>query len=166
MFHIDDTILYGTLGICKIAEIAQKDFGGEKMDYYVLKPVYGGTSTVYVPMHNEALKEKMREVLTLEEIQAIIKEIPNEKPVWIESENERREKYREIIASGDRMELAKIIKALYLHQQKQQEKGRKLHVADERFFKDAEKMLYDEFALVLQIEPNQVLPFLLKQMKA
>ena len=40
-----------------------------------------------------------------------------------------------------------------------------MHVADERFFKTAEKILYDEFALVLEIEPQQVLPFVLQQIE-
>ena len=58
-----------------------------------------------------------------------------------------------------------MIKALYLHQQKQQEKGKHLHAADERVFKEAEKILYDEFALVLQIRPEQVVPFIAEKMQ-
>ena len=36
-------------------------------------------------------------------------------------------------------------------------------MADERFLKDAEKMLYDEFALVLNIREEEVLPFIMEQ---
>ena len=83
--------------------------------------------------------------------------------LWIEDEKERKVVYKEILERGDRKELVGMIKALHLHEQKQKEKGRKLHMADERFFKTAEKVLYDEFALVLNIQPEQVLPFIMQQ---
>ena len=53
----------------------------------------------------------------------------------------------------------------YQHKREQEQKGRKLHISDERFFREAEKMLYDEFALVLHIQPDQVLPFILEQIQ-
>ena len=58
-----------------------------------------------------------------------------------------------------------MIKALYYHQQEQHAKGRRLHTADEHFFREAEKLLYDEFALVLHIKPEQVLPFIMEQVE-
>ena len=58
-----------------------------------------------------------------------------------------------------------MIKALYHHQQVRQAQGKKLHVSDERFLKEAERTLYDEFALVLHISQEQVLPFILDQIE-
>ena len=57
------------------------------------------------------------------------------------------------------------IKFVYFHQQEQQKNGRRLHITDERFMKEAEKMLYEEFAYVLNIRKNQVLPFILNQVQ-
>lgn len=91
--------------------------------------------------------------------------MPEENADWIDNENVRKERYREAIAQGDRSELIKIIKGLYQHQQELQEKGKRLHLADERLFRDAEKMLYDEFAMVLNIKREQVLPFILQQIR-
>ena len=163
MFQINDTILYGSEGVCTVTDIVEKDFGAKVMRYYVLKPVYNSNSTLYVPANNQALTAKMRHVLSAAEIHEIIRAIPGEKSMWIENEDERKEKYREILQHGDRMELIGIIKALYHHQQAQRAKGKHLHTADEHFFKEAEKLLYDEFALVLQIQPDEVVPFILRQ---
>ncbi len=58
-----------------------------------------------------------------------------------------------------------MIKALHFHQQEQQKKGRRLHISDERFMKEAEKMLYEEFAYVLNIRKEEVLPFILQQVQ-
>ena len=80
--------------------------------------------------------------------------MPKEKPNWIENEQERKAKYKEIIAKGDRRELIRLIKSVYLHGQKLKLTGKKLHVVDERFLKEAERLLYDEFAHVLKIETH------------
>ena len=165
MYSVNDTILYGSHGVCRITGIEEKNFSGNLVKYYVLCPVYSENSTIYVPVDNEKLAGKMRRVLTPEEIYQIIRVMPQEESFWIEEENERKEKYKEILARGDRLELVKMIKALYYHQQEQHAKGRRLHTADEHFFREAEKLLYDEFALVLHIKPEQVLPFIMEQVE-
>ncbi len=106
----------------------------------------------------------MRPILSLEEVYFLIKAMPNEPTIWIGNDRERREKYKEIIAKGNRVELVRLIKTLYLHQQLQQGKGKKLNVADNQVMKEAEKMLCDEFAYVLAIEREQAIPFVLNKL--
>lgn len=166
MFRINDTVVYGAQGVCRIEGITKREMGGRSMEYYVLKPVYDSSSTLFVPVSNDKLVARMRRVSSPEEITALIKAMPEEDADWIENETQRKERYKEVIARGDRVELVKIIKALYLHQQKLQEKGKRLHLADDRLFREAERMLYDEFALVLNIKREQVLPFILQQLGA
>ena len=163
MFKINDNVLYGMEGVCKIAEITEKNLGNKRMKYFVLKPIYKDNSTVFVPADNEALAAKMRRVLSEDEIYEIIRAIPDDEPIWIDDENTRKCVYKEILSNGDRRELSRLIKTLYLHRDEQEEKGKKLHLSDERFLKDAESTLYNEFALVLEMKPEQVLPFIKKQ---
>ncbi|MBR6709273.1 MAG: CarD family transcriptional regulator [Clostridia bacterium] len=162
-FKVNDSVLYGTEGVCKISEITTQDFMGTPTEYYVLKPIYSAGSTVFVPVANEMLTAKMRRIMSAEEIYALIRSMPDEELPWIENDIERRERCREIIQVGDRRELVGLIKGLYLHGEHQRERGRKLHAADERFLRDAEKILYEEFAHVLQIKRDEVLPFIMEQ---
>ena len=163
MFCIGDTVLYGSQGVCKIIEIAEKTFGGDTILYYVLKPVYDENSTVFVPVSNAALVAKMRSVLSAEEVYDMIREMPDEETIWIDDENERKQQYHHILAESDRRKLVKMIKTLHLHRTAQNQKGRKLHQSDENMLKQAEKLLYNEFAMVLNIKPDEVLPFILEQ---
>lgn len=165
MYQVQDTVLYGSDGLCRIDEIVTKDFCGTPADYYVLKPIHHESSTIYVPMKNETLVHKMRRILSADDIYALIQSMPDEEATWIENEEERKATYRETLSKGDRVGLIRMIKALYTHEQQMRETGKRLRAADERFFKDAEKLLYDEFALVLGIEPEQVLPFIQEQMQ-
>ena len=160
MFKVNDTIMYGTQGICKIVEITQKDFMGTKKEYYVLKPINDAGATLFAPMNNEKVEAKMRRILSEEEIYELIETMPYEEANWIENENERKEKYKQIIAGGDRAELIKMIKALYFHKKKREADGKHLYLSDERFFKEAERIFYDEFQYVLKIQKEELMTFI------
>lgn len=163
MFQINDTVSYGTQGVCTVSGIKKMNLSGKQEDYYILKPIYQTHSTIYVPVSNEALVAKMRRVISREEIQELIRIMPDEDTIWIENDAERKEKYQQIISSGNRQKLVQLIKTLYLEQSKRQNAGKRLRQSDEQLFKRAENLLYSEFALVLDIKPEQVVPFLHEQ---
>ena len=64
MFQVNDMVLYGTNGVCRVVDIDERDCGGRMVEYYILKPIYASNSTVFVPVNNEKLTSKMRYVLT------------------------------------------------------------------------------------------------------
>lgn len=166
MFDLNDIVLYGAEGIYRIVEITEMDFKGEKAEYYVLKSLYNDTAVIFVPRNNTELLAKMRRILSTDEIHQIIKEMPdNDLLVWTDDQNTRMKEYKEIILKGNHREIVKLIKTLYQHRQEQRKIGKNLHKVDERFLKDAEKLLYDEFAYVLHIKPEQVLPFIRSQIE-
>ena len=165
MFKVNDTIMYGTQGICEIIDITEKDFMGAKKEYYVLKPVNDSSATLYAPKGNEKAEKKMRRILSKEEIYALIESMPDENANWIQNENERKEIYKQIITSGDRVELVKMIKALYFQKKKREMEGKHLYISDERFLKEAEKILYDEFQFVLNLKKSEVLPFIFQKIE-
>ena len=163
MFQINDTVSYGTQGVCTVSAIQKINLSGKTEEYYILKPIYQTHSTIYVPVANEALVAKMRRILSREEISELIRIMPDEDTIWIENDTERKEKYQQIISSGNRQKIVQLIKTLYLEQSKRMAAGKRLRQSDEQLFKRAENLLYSEFALVLDIKPEQVVPFLHEQ---
>ena len=107
----------------------------------------------------------MRAIISADEIYRLISELPDEDPVWIEDDNYRKARYQEIIDKGDRSSIMLIIKTLYRHKIEQENKGRRLHQADEYILRQAEKLLHNEFALVLDIKPEEVAPFIMEQIE-
>ena len=164
MFCVNDTVFYGPQGVCKITEIKKITLCGKSEEYYILKPVYQSRSTFYIPLANQELTEKMHKVLSKDEIEELIDAMPQEDTLWIEDDAVRKEMYNKIIASGNRRKIAGIIKTLYLEQAKRQEEGKRLKQKDEQILARAEELLYHEFALVLDISPEQVVPLLQKKM--
>ena len=151
MFQVNAVIIYGAQGVCKIIGTEEKNVSGRKKTYFVLKPVVDKGATIFVPTDNEQVLQKMRRLLTKDEIHKLIDSMRSENAVWVENENERKEIYRNILAKGDHLELIKMIKAIYAHKVQREVEGKRLHMSDERFFKDAEQILYNEFQYVLDL---------------
>ncbi len=160
MFKIDDIVTYGINGVCKVVAIEEKNLMGMKKGYLVLKPLNGDKSTFYVPVDNESLLNKMRKLLSEDEINQLIDSMPNENVLWIENERERKECYKKVIADGNHSELIRMIKAIHFEKISREEKGKKLHISDERFLKEAEKILYEEFQYVLNLSEKDVMSYI------
>lgn len=159
MFSINDCIVYARTGVCKIVDIRKEKFGGhENMTYYVMQPVHSKQSVVYSPVGRNL--EKFREIMTIDEVNDLIRAMPDEKTIWIVNDQDRNEKFSEILKEGSQRDLVKLIKTMYFHRDNQLLIGKRLHVSDERIMKDAERILYDEFAYVLNIKPDEVLLFI------
>lgn len=159
MFEVGSTVLYGSDGVCMIQDITHKDVGGISGDYYVLEPIYQKKSVVFVPLANERLVGRMRNILSTEELYALIDSMPVEPMRWISEEGDRKATYKDIITRGNCSELMRLVRTLYRHRDEQETRGKRLHASDDRFLKTAEKMINDEFAIVLQIDPEQVPSF-------
>ena len=156
MFCVGQTVLYGSNGVCMVDDVTEKRIGKTKMQYYVLKPLCNNTSTLFVPTANQQLVSKMRRILTEDEAEAILRDLP---PCgdWNDNKQERSEQFRAIITEGSCVELIRLIRLVRTHEQEQLAGGKRLHISDERFLKEAEKMVCEEFSLVLHISRDEVL---------
>ncbi len=156
MFQKDDIVLYGTHSVCRIQEVSELNFNGKPAVYYILKPVYREESTIFVPVDNSALSGKMHAVLSPAEANRLLDLLPNEPSCWLEGSERRKEHYKRALADCDRLELLKIVRDLHRQQKRLVSRGRKLYAADESTLREAERLLCDEFAYVLQIQRSQI----------
>lgn len=157
MFQINDVIIYGAQGVCEIVGEEEKTIGGVTRRYLVLKPIKDQAATIYAPTDNAHVLKKMRRLLTEMEINSLIDSMPDEKTVWISDVNARKECYKELLAKGDHAGLIQMIKAIYAHKKEREAAGKRLHMMDEHFFKDAEQILYNEFQYVLKLNSKEEL---------
>lgn len=160
MLKIGEIFLYGENGICKVDDIVERTLRNESKKYYVLKPVFSGGSTIFIPIDNESLQSRLYSTLTKKEIESFPSIAKGEKPVWITNDNERSDFFTKVILSCNRKELIKMLKSIHEHKLELKEKGKHLRAADERFMKKAEKMLKEEVALVMQIPIESVISYI------
>ena len=156
MYSVNEKIHYGGSGVCVIQEIATMRFGRTREKYYVLKPVYQNSSVIYVPVENAALVSKMRPVLSREEVDRLIDGMPEIPTAWEEDPQARKASFEALLRSNECRSLIILIKTLHAQKERRQADGKALHVSDETFLREAQRLLYDEFAGALEIQPTQV----------
>ena len=165
MYQTGQQVLYGIHGICNIVSVEPMRFGKVKAKYYCLQPVAQPDARYYVPVDNEAAVAKMRPLMGREELLALLHSDEIRQNSWIADENLRKQRYRELINSGDRASLISMIYCLHRHKKEQQNAGRKFHQTDENFLTDAQKLLNAEFAQVFGLEPKDVNAFIQKELE-
>lgn len=164
MIQTGSMLLYGNQ-VCRVCQQKEEVFHGTRRNYYLLQPIYDTSSMIHVPADNPKLMNKMRKILSPEEIHRLIQEIPKQETMWIPDDRQRGEAWKEILAQGDRRQLVRLIKTLYEKKQEIEANGRKFHAADENALRQAEQVIHDEFALVLDIQRDQVAPFIARQIE-
>ena len=165
MFSVGSHVVYGSHGVCEISEYRTMAFGDDDKEYYVLSPIYDKRSTIFVPFDNMVLLSQMRPVLTKEEIDELIDSVIPGTYGWIPSDSERKSFCAATMKSGDRLAIFHMIEMLYMHRERMLDEKKHFHVTDERFLKDAEKMINDEFAFVLGIPCSEVEHYVEERLK-
>lgn len=156
MYSAGETVIYGSLGVCKIKDIAKMSLGGESKVYCVLIPVNDIRSVVYVPTDNDILMSRIHPILSPDEVNIIICSAAPEKIEWINSDAERKQFCGETLKSGDRVRIMQMIAMLYERREVLRTQKKHFHITDERFLKEAIKLLHEEFAYVLGIDTDEV----------
>ena len=165
MFQINDVVVYGAQGVCKIVGTQEQKIDGANKIYFVLKPADDRGATFYVPTWNEKALDKMRKVMTKQDVDALIDSMPSKKPAWIENENKRKETYKRILSGGNQAEIISMIQAIYLHKKEREAEGKRLHISDEHFMKDAEQLLYNEWQYVLNVDKAGLMAYIFKRIE-
>ena len=165
MYSIGDVVTYAASGVCRVSGYTENKVKGVVKKYVVLTPFYESNSTIYVPQDNEVLMGRIKNVLTKEEIDTLIRSMPDIDCSWIDNDLKRADYFRTTLKSGDREAIMRMVRVLYVHRKSQIESGKKFHSSDERYLKEAEHILFDEFAVVLGIEPDEVVDFITERLE-
>lgn len=156
MYKVGDHVVYGSHGVCHILDTEERRIDGKTRHFFVLEPLEQPGTKFYIPSQNPTALAKLRPVMTRLELDTLLSSREARSEGWIEDENQRKQRYRELIVSGDCAALIRMISSLHRHRAEQIAAGRKFHMCDENFLRDAEKILNAEFAFILGIAPSEV----------
>lgn len=155
MLKINDYVIYNLIGVCKIIDITEgKDIHDVETEYYVLQPVCNSNLIIKCPVNGP--KILIRKIISKNEALSLIETIPETETVWIENNRERNVSFKAALKTGDSEEWMKLLKTLYVEKQEKSDAGKKLCKSDEDIMKTVERNLFEEFAIALDILPDQV----------
>lgn len=142
MYKVGDYIVYKR-DVCKVLGIKEKYYNNT--DYYVLSPVRDTSLKINVPVNNKTL---IRDLMTKEEVEHLIKEIPNIESLDIDDKLIEYT-YKELLKSEKHEDLIKIIKTTYLRNKDREDNNKKISEKDNNYLTLAECYLYTEFSVAL-----------------
>jgi transcriptional regulator, carD family len=137
---------------CKIIE---KEDG-----YYRLVPVNDTSIKYKVPVDSNFLKK----VITKEEIDRLLLEIPEINTIDL-GEKQIEQEYKELMKSGTHEDLVKIIKTSYLRNQIRILNNKRISEIDDEYFRRAEKYLYEEIGIVLNLSFENTKEYIINKLK-
>ena len=163
MFQQGDLVVYGATGVCRVEGLGNPDPRDRSgREFYLLKPLYQD-GVVYTPA--EGGKVPMRPVMTRKEAIALIGAIPTIEPEVFRERTLQllSQRYQSMLQSGDSRDLLKLTMSVYRKRQQAEEQNRRLGMVDERFMKQAERLLYGELSVALGIPFDQVEPYIARR---
>ena len=165
MYQSGDKVIYGMHGVCLVADLEKRTVDKKEVTYLALEPAGQSGSRFLVPTHNAAAMAKVRPMLTREALEELFSSDVVKEDAWVRDESQRKQLYRELISSCDRQRLSQMISSLYRYRKTQTAAGKKFHMCDENFLRDAEKILAGEIASTLEIPSAEALKYLRNKLK-
>ena len=165
MYQVGDWVVYGIHGVCRVIGTEKQLVNRKRTLYLVLEPLAQAESRFYLPADNPTALAKLKRVLSPQELADLIDSEEVHKNTWIQEENRRKQHYRELIGSGDRIALMQMITTLYRYKEEQLASGRKFHQSDDNFLRDAERLLASEIALVMKLSQEDARNYLRERLQ-
>lgn len=157
MFKEGEYVVYKRY-VCKIIEIKKNHLNNK--DYYIMIPIIDNSLKINVPVENKL--GNIRSLLSKKEIENLITKIPQIKIIDCPNKIIENE-YRSLISDNTHESLVKIIKTTYLRNKKRADNKRKIGDKDAHYFMLAEKYLYNELSIVLNISFEEVKNYIIQE---
>ena len=164
MYEVGHLVVYGIHGVCRIVAVEVKTVDRKQIPYFVLEPIEQPGTRYYIPSQNQTALCKIRHLMDRQSLLDMLSADATEED-WIDDENKRKQYYQQIINGVDSPALLRMVHALCRHKSRQETQGRKLHLCDENFLRDAQRVLNAEMAAVLQIPAAEVPAFMRQQLE-
>lgn len=152
---VGDIVMHPSEGICTVEQIEKRLFNASYSIYYVLKPKLGKSSSkVFLPVDRG--NTLLRHLLEKSEIDQIICRSIDCPTLWIEDNKQRKKSFHELLTEGDYVKLIRMISDIHEHTELRVAEGKKPCAADEAILEEAERILHQEFAYVLDLPIEEI----------
>ena len=151
LFSVGDKAVYPAQGVGIIEAIETKEFAGQQNDFYVLR-ICDSDMTIMVPTAN-AEHVGLRTLIDREHVNEVYELLRNGKITasGVTSWSRRQRDYTEKIKSGDLLEVAGVLRELYLIKA-----GKELSYGEKKVLELARRLVVKEVAYAEGVAEEQV----------
>ena len=150
-YKVGDRVIHSRDGLSTITSLT--NIAGN--DYFVIVADKGNRENIYVMVSRT--ENIIRPIMTYEESAKVVEYMKTVGAEFINNTKQRRDKYRKRLLSGNVYDLAYLSRQLYFFNY-YNANGQvvKLGPTDLQMLKDAESILFDEFALSFKVDRDKV----------
>jgi CarD family transcriptional regulator len=150
MFKIGDLAVYPAQGVGVIEAIENREVGGRKQLFYIMK-IMGNGMKIMIPM-NSAKAVGLREVILETEIPKVYailrnKDVTIDKQTW----NKRYREYLEKIKTGSVFEIARVLRDLFILKS-----DKNLSFGERKMMDTAKNLLIKEISVASNAEETKI----------
>ncbi|WP_037985612.1 CarD family transcriptional regulator [Thalassobacillus devorans] len=165
MYNIGELIIYSSHGICRVDDICNKTISGTTKSYYVLHPLEDDHHlTISTPVDND--KVVMLGMMKPEEAKELLESFHNPGIEWNDQSHARFRKYSDIVNSGERKEIVKVVNTLMRKKIEAERQDKKLHEQDRKLLKYVQDILFRELAISLDTTIADIKALVTKEVTA
>ena len=141
MFQPGELLVYGTTGVCRVEGV------------------------IYAPVDSQ--KVPIRPVISRQEAENLIDLIPSIQAETCHAPTLQAlaQHYQSAVCSHDCRELLELMMSIYAKQRQAEAQKRRLGMVDERYMKQAERLLYGELSAALGIPFEEVQPYIARRVE-
>ncbi len=161
MYKVNDYVVYKK-DVCRVKEIKNNKVNGQ--DYYILVPIDDDSLIIDVPVENRM--GYLRDVINKKDAEKLILNMPNIKTLDEIDEKYIDKAYKELLYNGKQEDLIKIIKTAYLRNESRLKNNKKLSEKDTNYFNQAEKYLYNELSISLNMSVDEVKNYIINKVQS
>ncbi|MDN7242994.1 CarD family transcriptional regulator [Planococcus sp. N028] len=155
MFNIGDLIIYSAHGICQIDDICDETVAGVTKKYYKLHPYESNHHiTIRTPVDND--KVLMLSMIPKEEVTDIMDAFKEPALEWDNNPNMRLQYFSDIINTGERKEIAKVVNTLMRKKIEVKLDGKNLYERDHKVLNSTQTILFKELSIALDTTFEEV----------
>ena len=156
MYKENDYVVYKK-EVCKVREINRNKI--TVTTYYILVPVDDESLIIDVPTDDRM--GYLRDVISQKEAYELIQKMPQIEPLQNIEDRYIERNYKELLGKGTHEDLIKIIKTAYLRNDQRLKNKKKMSEKDSNYFNLAEKYLYNEIAISLNLNFEETKNYIL-----
>lgn len=159
MYKSGDVVVYRR-DVYRIKDVQDNYFFNKT--YYIMNPIDDDSLVTSVPVDTTSY---LRDVITKEEAEDLIAKIPFIETIQVNDRDIEYE-YKRLLGENTLESLMKIIKTAYLRNMTRLDQNKKISEKDEQYFNQAERRLYNELSISLQLTFDETRQYVIDSVKA
>ena len=159
MFAAGDFVFYGSGGICRIADVlpAPLEHMPAGRMYYVMHSIHDSNGVIYVPVDSDQVF--LRSLITKEEAELLLRQIPAILPIEESNAKLLREKYLLAMKQHTPVEWIRVVKTIRRRREVLAGRAQRLSETERSFGENAMRFLRTELSLALGLSEEELAPY-------